>query len=80
MIRKVIVIKDIPSNIIEEAVFTLKENIKFEDYEKENYIKYDSILGEAEGLIEEYVNKYEEVEIRKENFFEKIINILNKKV
>ena len=80
MIKKVIVIKDIPSNIIEEAVFTLKDNIEFDVNEKENYIKYDSILSEAEGLIEEYVDKYEKIEIRKENFFEKIINILNKKV
>lgn len=80
MIKKVIVVKDIPSNIIEEAVFTLKDNVAFDIKEKDNYIKYDSILSEAEGLIEEYVDKYEKIEIKKENFFEKIINILNKKV
>jgi len=80
MIKKVVVIKNIPSNIIEEAVFTLKDNVKFEENSSTNYIRYDKILSEAESLIEEYVNKYEEVEIRKENFIEKILNILNKKV
>jgi hypothetical protein len=80
MIKKVVVIKNIPSNIIEEAVFTLKDNIKFEENTSLNYIKYDNVLSEAESLIEEYVNKYEEVYIRKENFIERILNILNKKV
>lgn len=80
MIKKVIVIKDIPSNIIEEAVFTLKDNIKFEENVQTNYIKYENVLSEAESLIEEYVNKYEGIEIRKENFIEKILNILNKRV
>ena len=80
MIKKVIVIKDIPSNIIEEAVFTLKDNVEVNDTTPQSYMKYDSILSEAESLIEEYVNKYETIEIKKENIIDKILNILNKKV
>ena len=80
MIKKVVVIKDIPSNIIEEAVFTLKDNIKVDEFEIDRYNQYDTVISEAESLIEEYVNKYEEIEIKKDNFFNKIFNLLNKKV
>ena len=68
--KKVICVKDIPSNIIEEAIFILKENVienaeaEFEERNKE------IILNEAEDIVEEYIQKLncdeEEYEIEEE--------------
>lgn len=56
--KKVICIKDIPSNIIEEAIFILKEN---SSYDKEEKLERNNeiILSEAENIVEEYINKIE---------------------
>ncbi len=78
MIKKVIVVKDIPSNIFEEVTFTIRDNVNIDinnDYEN---FKTESIILEAEGIIQEYINKYENIEIKKENLFDKILNRLKK--
>lgn len=57
--KKVICVKDIPSNIIEEAIFILKENI-IEDLDEENNERNkEIILTEAEDIVNEYINKME---------------------
>ena len=78
MIKKVIVIKDIPSNIFEEVSFTIKEGINIDINNDYDGFKTESILTEAEGVIQEYINKYENVEIKKESIFDKIFNKLKK--
>lgn len=78
MIKKVIVIKDIPSNIFEEVSFTIKEGVNIDINNDYDGFKTESILIEAEGVIQEYINKYENVEIKKETIFDKIFNKLRK--
>ena len=56
--KKVICVKDIPSNIIEEAIFVLKNN-NYENEELEDSSK-EIILTEAEDIIEEYIEKMNE--------------------
>lgn len=57
--KKVICVKDIPSNIIEEAIFILKENIIEETDEENEERNKDIILTEAEDIVNEYINKME---------------------
>lgn len=52
--KKVICIKDIHSNLIEEAIFILKTNDKEPKVEFEHKTK-EIILEEAEGIISDYV-------------------------
>ena len=57
--KKVICIREIPSNVIEEAIFILKENV-METEEDETYGRTkDIILKEAEEIVEEYISKVE---------------------
>lgn len=52
----VVRIKDIPSNLIEEAIFILKTNIKEDEKSKEiKKHSKDIILKEAEEIINEYM-------------------------
>lgn len=51
--KKVICIKDIPSNLIEEAIFILKTNDKEPKAEFEHKTK-EIILEEAENIISDY--------------------------
>mgnify|MGYP003302058035 FL=1 len=78
MIKKVIVVKDIPSNIFEEVSFTVREGVNIDVNNDYDGFKTESILIEAEGIIQEYINKYENVEIKKESIFDKIFNKLKK--
>ncbi|MBQ9314057.1 MAG: hypothetical protein IJ220_03510 [Clostridia bacterium] len=55
--KKVICVKDIPSNIIEEAIFILKENISQNQDEENDERSKEIILNEAEEIVEEYINK-----------------------
>lgn len=58
--KKIICLKDIPSNLIEEAIFILKPNtIEKENDRFENKTK-DIILDEAEYIVEQYMIKLDE--------------------
>lgn len=68
--KNMIVLKDLPSNMIEEAIVVLKSNIKVKNYElvdnkKENNITKnlpkpkEYILKEAENIISNYIAKIE---------------------
>lgn len=58
--KKIICLKDIPSNLIEEAIFILKPNAtEKENDEFENKTK-DIILDEAEYIVEKYIEKLDE--------------------
>lgn len=69
--KNMIVLKDLPSNIVEEAIVILKTNKKVKNLEKINKItevetskkdKKDQnyILKEAEMLVNNYISKIEE--------------------
>ena len=71
--KKVICVKDIPSNLIEEAIFILKtDNIK-EENKKINLLRKEIILKETEELVQEYSDEFDKIEIEEE----KNKNILN---
>lgn len=68
--KNMIVLKDLPSNMIEEAIVILKSNIKIKNYElvdnkKEQKGSKDSpkskeyIIKEAENIISHYIAKIE---------------------
>ena len=56
--KKIICIKDIPSNIIEEAVFILKSNVVNNKETKYIESTKEIILNEAEEIIDEYSKKF----------------------
>ena len=65
--KNMIVLKNFPSNIVEEAFVVLKENVKIhkvemvdkkgsKEKEKKQMSKQDSIVKEAEMVVTEYLN------------------------
>lgn len=58
--KKIICVKDIPSNIIEEAIFILKSNIVDNKNTKFEMRTKEIILDEAEEIIDEYLEKIQE--------------------
>ena len=62
--KEIICIKDIPSNLIEEAIFILKsDDLKNRNQKLELKTK-EIILDEAEVIIDEYVKRIQEDKIR----------------
>lgn len=70
--KNIVVLKQLPSNIIEEAFVVLKDNIKVKDIKYSNNKfansteksenKNDYIVKEAELVVEDYICKVEEQE------------------
>lgn len=82
-LKNTVVLKNLPSNIVEEAVIVFKPNIKLkeeqeldnnnkEDKNKERNKEKDYILKEAEMLVNNYIKRVEEKK--------KIKNEIQKKV
>ena len=82
-LKNTVVLKNLPSNIVEEAVIVFKPNIKLkeeqeldnnnkEDKNKEGKKEKDYILKEAEMLVNNYIRRVEEKK--------KIKNEIQKKV
>lgn len=68
--KNIVVLRDIPSNIVDEAIVILKNNTKIKKTEKvenrnsskigeETNKNYDFIIKEAENVINEYIKKLE---------------------
>ena len=57
--KKVVCIKDIPSNLIEEAIFILKTDTLESKKENLEIKTKEIILNEAEEIVNEYERKYE---------------------
>lgn len=57
--KKIICVKDIPSNIIEEAIFILKSNVVENKNDKLEVKSKEIILDEAEEIVGEYLEKIE---------------------
>lgn len=70
-LNNVIVLKELSSNIIEEAIIVLKKNVNFKLEEKEKTkpqeMSNKTILKEAEFVIENYINKIENKKAQIEN-------------
>lgn len=73
--KKIVCVKDIPSNIIEEAIFILKSNVaQDKDTKYAEKRTKEIILNEAEEVANEYAKK-----ISKENELEMEMNEENSK-
>ncbi len=83
--KNMVVLKNLPSNMVEEAIIIFKENQKVREkefIEKGNKINSveiqtkskDCILKEAEMLVTDYINKIE----NKKNFEKGDMNIVSK--
>lgn len=79
----IVFLKDLESNIIEEAFIVLKDNVNFRKMEKEKYKKNEKtmILYETESLInnEFKINdlKFSEYKLKKLSKKYKILKIIN---
>ena len=73
-LKNTVILKSVPSNIVDEAIFVLKKNIKIKEAELQNQRetigkevteKTDNyIVKEAEMIINDYCNKVENVQKR----------------
>lgn len=70
-LKNMVILKNLPSNLVEEAIIILKANKKIKKLEKvenskgignskENSKEKDYILKEAEMLVSDYISKLEE--------------------
>ena len=88
-LKNIVVIKDLPSNLIEEAIVVLKENQKIPKLEpaskdkKENSLETpkiknskDYIIKEAQMLIADYISKIENKNKKERNNSFLLINYL----
>ncbi|MBQ9280039.1 MAG: hypothetical protein IJ215_03210 [Clostridia bacterium] len=76
--KKVICVKDIPSNIIEEAIFILKNDISFEKNEKRKTNRKEIATNEAEDFLKDYIYQMEKEEMKEKeenNLVRKIMKI-----
>lgn len=73
--KNVICVKDIPSNIIEEAIFILKSDRETRKNDKLKINRKEIATREAEDFLKDYMDKMEREEI-----YEKEKNSLAKKI
>lgn len=82
-VNNIIFLKDLESNIIEQALIVLKDNISFVQYEKnrKSIDGNEMLLNEAESLINNELRindlKFEEFKFKKLNKKYKILKIIN---
>lgn len=81
MLKKVIVLNDLSSNILSQAILILKEDMEIGDdiNINGNDIKIKSAIEEANNIIEECMYKIEQENTKKKNFFHKIIDKVTRK-
>lgn len=56
--KNIIILKDLPSNIVDQALVFIKPNLKVKEYIPKNTnkeIKKDYIVEEAESVIKDYI-------------------------
>lgn len=75
--KNMVILKDLPSNIVEEAYVVLKPNQKFKKYiekqeDSKKEITPDYVVKEAEMVVSNYLSKIEENRITKNLEIEKI--------
>lgn len=72
--KNVVCVKDIPSNVIEEAIFILKKENFGSKNKKINLLREEIILKESEELVKEYTEKFIKNEMEKQEEKRKINN------
>lgn len=72
--KKVVCVKDIPSNLIEEAIFILKSDVVENKNSKSNFTRKEIILKETEDLVREYSDEFDRIEVEQEESKFKIVN------
>ncbi len=67
--KNIIVLKDLPSNIIDEAIVILKDNKikKREKSENENEFINTNVISEAQNVISEYIERLERPKKERQN-------------
>ena len=65
--KKVVCVKDIPSNLIEEAIFILKSDVIENENNKSTGTRKEIILKETEDLVKEYSDEFDMMEIVEKN-------------
>lgn len=67
--KNIIVLKDLPSNIIDEAIVILKDNKikRKERIEPANEYMNTSVISEAQNVISEYIERLEQPKREKQN-------------
>ena len=61
MMKNMVVLRNIPSNIVEEAYIVFKDNVKIHMREKEEHEKIYAV-SEAEMIVSDYISKIEKRE------------------
>ena len=80
--KNMVVLRDIPSNIVEEAIVILKPNIKVKDFnmaqnkkqETSKKQQKDYIINEAQMIVSNYISNIEKKENIKFKTLKKIVN------
>ena len=75
-----ICVKDIPSNLIEEAIFILKSDAVKSDNTKTILIRKEIILKETEDFVKEYSDEFDRIEIEENEDSKYSINNLKIKL
>ena len=78
--KKIICVKDIPSNIIEEAIFILKSNVVENKNTKLEMRTKEIILDEAEGIVDEYLEKIQDEKNKQKKLTDEKIKQIKKEV
>lgn len=75
--KKMICVKDIPSNIIEEAIIILKKDVSIAKTQKLNAKRKEIITLETEEFMNEYIKKVEAEEMNSQKiiFQKKFVSI-----
>ncbi len=65
--KNIIVLKDLPSNIIDEAIVILKDNKIKKKEKSENEFINTNIISEAQNVISEYIERLEKPKKERQN-------------
>ncbi len=82
-LKNMVVLKNVPSNMIEEAMIVLKKNIKIKETEMQKYIESEVSQNQSKSSTKDYIIK--EAEMIISHYMSKIENnkkkeMLNKKI
>lgn len=71
-LKNIVVLKNLPSNLIEEAIVVVKKNIKIDNIENEENKKDNFVIKEAENVITSYLDRLDNSKEKK--YIKKIEN------
>ena len=74
--KNIVCVKNIPSNIIEEAIFILKNDLESSKKEKIVKMKNEIFLNESESIIKEYSLEFEKERVEKLKVKKKMLKVI----